>query len=316
MDQEAHMQCSILSVDDDKDLRDLLHELITRMGHTSVTAADGVEALDQLSENSFDIVITDINMPRMDGLELIRRIHKGFKDLDVIAFTGYHNKYKYTDVIEAGASDFISKPFNVNELEAKINRIIRERSLREQLKRLSVRDGLTGLYNRRHFDETLRSEAVRASRQNYDLYLLIIDIDSFKEYNDQHGHQRGDDALTELARIVSLHIRKNVDSGYRYGGDEFAVIIPHANRQQALLVAERLRSRYSDCHLVPTTISVGMARLRGPLDAIEENVQRLLRSADISLYRAKHNGGNQVCITDETANDIALPLATAPPSHH
>jgi two-component system cell cycle response regulator len=307
MDQDMRMQCSILSVDDDRDLRELLHEVITRMGHASLTAADGVEALARLSENPFDIVITDINMPRMDGMELIRRIHREFREVDVIAFTGYHNKYRYTDVIEAGASDFISKPFNVNELEAKISRIIRERTLREQLKRLSVRDGLTGLYNRRHFDESLRSEAVRASRQNYGLYLLIIDIDSFKEYNDQHGHQLGDEALKELARIISLHIRKNVDSGYRYGGDEFAVIIPHANRQQALLVAERLRSRYGDCHLSPTTISIGMATLRGPTDTIEEDVQRLLRNADVSLYRAKHNGGNQVCITEEDADDDASP---------
>jgi len=314
MDQEMRVQCSILSVDDDRDLRELLHEVITRMGHASFTAADGVEALARLSENTFDIVITDINMPRMDGMELIRRIHGEFQEVDVIAFTGYHNKYRYTDVIEAGASDFISKPFNVNELEAKINRIIRERTLREQLKRLSVRDGLTGLYNRRHFDESLRSEAVRASRQNYGLYLLIIDIDSFKEYNDRHGHQWGDEALKELANIISLHIRKNVDSGYRYGGDEFAVIIPHANRQQALLVAERLRSRYGDCHLSPTTISIGMARLRGTTDAFEENVQRLLRSADISLYRAKHNGGNQVCITEENADDDAPPPPTTLPT--
>ena len=305
MDHDTPMQCSILSVDDDRDLRELLHEVISRMGFTSVTAADGVEALAQLNENTFDIVITDINMPRMDGMELIRRIHRDFREVDVIAFTGYHNKYRYTDVIEAGASDFISKPFNVNELEAKINRVIRERTLREQLKRLSVRDGLTGLYNRRHFDDSLRSEAVRASRQNYGLYLLIIDIDSFKEYNDRHGHQWGDEALKELAKIVSLHIRKNVDSGNRYGGDEFAVIIPHANRQQALLVAERLRSRYGDCDLSPTTISIGMARLRGPADAIEENVQRLLRNADISLYRAKHEGGNRVCITEEPTDDDA-----------
>jgi diguanylate cyclase (GGDEF)-like protein len=170
-----------------------------------------------------------------------------------------------------------------------------------------VRDGLTGLYNRRQFDESLRSEAVRASRQNYGLYLLIIDIDNFKEYNDRHGHQWGDEALREIAKIISLHIRKDVDSGYRYGGDEFAVIIPHANRQQALLVAERLRSRYGDCHLSPTTISIGMSRLRGFADTIEEDVQRLLRNADISLYRAKHNGGNQVCITEEDAG------ATAPP---
>lgn len=314
MDQDMRLQCSILSVDDDRDLRELLHEVITRMGHASLTAADGVEALARLSENTFDIVITDINMPRMDGMELIRRIHGEFQEVDVIAFTGYHNKYRYTDVIEAGASDFISKPFNVNELEAKINRIIRERTLREQLKRLSVRDGLTGLYNRRHFDDSLRSEAVRASRQNYGLYLLIIDIDSFKEYNDRHGHQWGDEALKELAKIISLHIRKNVDSGYRYGGDEFAVIIPHANRQQALLVAERLRSRYGDCHLSPTTISIGMARLRGTTDAFEENVQRLLRSADISLYRAKHNGGNQVCITKEDADDDAPPPPTTLPT--
>lgn len=310
MDHDTPMQCSILSVDDDRDLRELLHEVISRMGFTSVTAADGVEALAQLNENTFDIVITDINMPRMDGMELIRRIHRDFREVDVIAFTGYHNKYKYTDVIEAGASDFISKPFNVNELEAKINRIIRERTLREQLKRLSVRDGLTGLYNRRHFDDSLRSEAVRASRQNYGLYLLIIDIDSFKEYNDRHGHQWGDEALKELAKIITLHIRKNVDSGYRYGGDEFAVIIPHANRQQALLVAERLRSRYGDCNLLPTTISIGMARLRGPVDIIEENVQRLLRNADISLYRAKHDGGNRVCITEEPADEAAPPPLT------
>jgi len=310
MDHDMPTQCSILSVDDDRDLRDLLHEVISRMGFTSVTAADGVEALARLSENTFDIVITDINMPRMDGMELIRRIQREFREVDVIAFTGYHNKFRYTDVIEAGASDFISKPFNVNELEAKINRIIRERTLREQLKRLLVRDGLTGLYNRRHFDESLRSEAVRASRQNYGLYLLIIDIDSFKEYNDRHGHQWGDEALKELAKIISLHIRKDVDSGYRYGGDEFAVIVPHANRQQALLVAERLRSRYGDCHLSPTTISIGIARFRGPADAIEKNVQRLLRNADISLYRAKHDGGNRVCITEETADNAAPPPPT------
>ena len=229
--------------------------------------------------------------------------------MDVIAFTGYHNRYSYTDVIEAGASDFISKPFNINELQAKINRVIRERTLREQLKKLSVRDGLTGLYNRRHLDENLWSEAVRASRQNYGLYLLIIDIDSFKEYNDRYGHQWGDEALRELAKIISLHIRKNVDSGYRYGGDEFVVIIPHASRQQALLVAERLRSRYGDCNLSPTTISIGMARLRGPTDTIKENVQRLLRNADISLYRAKHEGGNRVCMIEEPADNAPPTIA-------
>ena len=302
---------SILSVDDDTEMIGLLHEVVSQLGHTSFTAVDGVDALEKLGEHQVDIVITDISMPRMNGIDLTKRIKTDLEDVDVVVVTGYQDEYKYTDVIEIGASDFISKPFNINELEAKINRIIRERELRAELKRLSIRDGLTGLYNRRYFDENLKREAIRAFRQHYGLFLLLVDVDNFKDYNDHFGHQKGDDLLKELARLMMLYSRDNVDSVYRYGGDEFAVIIPHAQHQQAMMVARRLRSKFNTSNLGPASLSMGMARLEGGLKSLEQELENLLRTADQYLYIAKNNGGDQICAAEENS---AKRKQTADPS--
>jgi diguanylate cyclase (GGDEF)-like protein len=284
---------SVLSVEDDQEQRELLHELISQMGYISVTAVDGVDALEKMEENQFDIVITDINMPRMNGIGLIKRIASEHSDTDVIAVTGYQKEYTYTDIISLGASDFICKPINVNEFEAKIKRIFRERHMRTELRRLSTCDALTGLYNRRHLDDNLKNEAVRASRQHYDLYLLLIDVDNFKVYNDKYGHQQGDILLKELAKIITRSIRNNVDSGYRYGGDEFAVTLAHANPQQALMVAQRLRHEYNQRNLVPTSLSVGIAKLKNSNNDLDEDLNKMIREADQALYLAKNNGGDQ-----------------------
>ena len=298
MNQPKQYQLSMLSVDDDGELRELLHELICQMGHASVTATDGVDALEKMDEKQFDIVITDINMPRLNGVGLIKRITSDFSDTDVIAITGYQTEYNYTDIIALGASDFISKPINIDEFEAKIKRIVRERNMRFELRRLSTCDALTGLYNRRHLDDNLQNEAIRASRQHYDLYLLLIDIDNFKVYNDKYGHQQGDRLLQELARIILRGIRENVDSGYRYGGDEFAATILHANPQQALMVAERLRTEYNARNLVPTSLSIGIAKLKNSHGTLEEDLDDLIRKADQALYLAKNNGGDQNVMLD------------------
>ncbi len=285
----------ILIVDDEEEIREILHEFVSHLGHTSITAVDGLDALEKLTDHHFDIVITDLKMPRMDGIELMKRIKADFEDVDVIAVTVYETEYNYTDVIGVGASDFIAKPFNANELEAKINRIIRERSLRAELKRLSTRDGLTGLYNRRYFDQNLRHEAIRAFRQDYNLYLLFIDLDNLKGYNDHYGHQQGDNLLRELAKIILGNIRRDVDSAYRYGGDEFAVVLPHASRQQALMVAKRLLTEYNKRNLAPTSLSIGLAKLEGTRETLEGDLQSLIKEADRALYRAKISHGNQVC---------------------
>ena len=194
---------SVLCVDNDREVRELLYEIISHLGHNGQTAVDGMDAMDKLADEHFDIVITDLSMPRMDGTELIKKIKTEFDDVDVMAITAYEMTYKYTEIIALGASDFISKPFNVDELEAKLNRIIRERRLRLDLKHLTIRDGLTGLYNRRHFDENLIHEGRRAIRQNYDLYLLFIDLDGLKAYNDEYGHQQGDTSKRLASHIMT-----------------------------------------------------------------------------------------------------------------
>jgi two-component system cell cycle response regulator len=302
MNRENRDRQSVLSVDDDGDLRELLHELISDMGLMSVTAVDGMDALQKMAEEQFDIVITDINMPRLNGIGLIKRIAAEYSDTDVIAITGFQTEYNYTDIIALGASDFISKPINMNEFEAKIKRLLRERKMRFELRRLSTCDALTGLYNRRYLDENLIKEAIRASRQHYDLYLLLIDIDNFKIYNDKYGHQQGDRVLRELAQIISRNIRNNVDSGYRYGGDEFAVTILHANPRQALMVAERFCREYNEKNLHPTSLSIGIAKLKNSSNNLEQDLDNMVRKADQALYLAKNNGGNQKVLVDRNSD--------------
>ncbi|MEJ2365459.1 MAG: GGDEF domain-containing protein [Deltaproteobacteria bacterium] len=183
--------------------------------------------------------------------------------------------------------------------------------MRAELKRLSIRDGLTGLYNRRYFDENLKREAIRAFRQHYGLFLLLVDVDNFKDYNDQFGHQKGDDLLKELARLMMFYSRDNVDSVYRYGGDEFAVIIPHAQHRQAMMVARRLRSKFNSSSLGPASLSMGMARLEGGLKTLEQELENLLRAADQYLYMAKNNGGDQICAAEENSAENNPPVDQA-----
>jgi diguanylate cyclase (GGDEF)-like protein len=294
MDQVTQTGTSVLCVDDDPGIRGLLHEIITSLGHSSINAVDGIDALEKLVDGHFDIVITDISMPRMDGIELIKKIKTDFGDVDIIVITAYEITYKYTDIIALGSSDFISKPFDINELEAKLNRVIRERELRAELKKLSTRDGLTGLYNRRYFDENLEHEVSRALRQSYSLHLLFLDLDGLKQYNDKYGHQEGDNLLRGLAEVILGNIRKDVDSAYRYGGDEFAVILPHANRQQALMVARRLLKSFNRRNVSSNSVSIGLAKLEDSYDTLKENLESLIRKADKALYYAKNKGGNQV----------------------
>ena len=307
MEEKTETTITILNVDDDRGMRQFLHDCITVLGHRSVTAVDGTDALGKLEHKHFDIVITDLKMPRMDGIELIKRIVADFPEVDVIAITGHQMTYTYTEIIALGASDFISKPFEIEVLKAKINRIVRERELRAELRRLSTRDGLTGLYNRRYFDENLEQEAKRALRQAYDLYLLFIDLDGLKSYNDQYGHPQGDKLLVQLANLISSNVRKDVDSAYRYGGDEFAIILPHASRKQALMVAERLVSKYNEKNLAPTSLSIGLTKWEGSRETLEEDLENFMQKADQALYAAKAGGGNQVCDEQGQVLSLAVP---------
>ncbi|MDY0041645.1 MAG: diguanylate cyclase, partial [Desulforhabdus sp.] len=291
----------ILVVDDDQQVCDFLAEALAFLGHDVATASDGVEALQVLQQGRFSLIVADMDMPIMDGMELIKSIvQEGNTAPDIIAMTGHTMKYKYTDVVAAGAVDFIIKPFTLNELEAKVNRIIRERFMRSELERLAVRDPLTGLYNRRFFRKVVQREVVRATRYRTSLFMLYLDVDAFKEYNDEFGHGAGDDLLVRLADVLSSSIRHEVDTAFRFGGDEFTVLLTcltggdEATLDHALKVARRIREKYNKLNLQPTSLSIGLAAFFEKTGSLQEDIEDLVHRADRALYYVKHrlNGDN------------------------
>jgi len=295
---------SILIVDDDQLILEVLCAFIETLGYHYHTASNGQEAVDALKESEYNLVITDMMMPNMDGMQLLKHIREHYPRIDVIVVTGYIGEFSYTDVIKAGASDFISKPFNTDELEAKIKRIIREQSLIRELERLSISDPLTGLYNRRYFDMKLNEEVHRGLRQDYPVFLMFIDVDKFKTYNDTFGHQAGDRVLQALSHILSQCTRENVDWTFRIGGDEFAIIIPYTVRKHTTQVAERILQFYHEYDFTKTSLSIGLAKfIRHDQLTWYEDIEDLIFRADKALYKAKAEGGNKVVSDESTSSD-------------
>jgi len=290
---------SILVVDDEPQACELISDALIGQGHQVESAYDGVEAIEKMKRSEFSIVVTDMDMPRMDGMQLIEYIVQNHPDIDIIAITGHIMRYSYTEVVEAGAADFITKPFSLNELEAKLNRLIRERSLREQLAKLAIRDPLTGLQNRRSFEENTRKEAIRTIRYQHTLFLFFMDVDNFKKYNDLYGHQAGDALLIEAASLLTNSTRENIDSVYRFGGDEFVMLLPHLPAAQALGVAERICRKFDLLKFVPTSLSIGVARFTQKSASIDQDIQNMVQRADSALYTAKKGRGKNRVFVDE-----------------
>ncbi len=290
---------TILVVDDEPQVCEILSDSLVSHGHDVDSAADGFEAVEKIKDRQYNLVITDMDMPRMDGMELIKYIISNHPDIDIIAITGHIMKYKYTDVVSAGAADFITKPFTLNELEAKLNRVVRERHLRVELEKLAVRDPLTGLSNRRCFQDIARKEAIRAVRYQHSLFMFFLDIDHFKEYNDLNGHQAGDALLVETAKLLNGSIRDEVDAAFRYGGDEFVLLLPHLPNEQALAVAERIREKYSRLEFAPTTLSIGVSRFLERSGTIEQDIQDMILRSDGALYQAKKDCGRNKVVIDQ-----------------
>ncbi|ACL04526.1 response regulator receiver modulated diguanylate cyclase [Desulfatibacillum aliphaticivorans] len=290
----------ILIVDDDIDVGNTLLKLVLAAGYNGVKAEDGEQALEILKNRQVDLVVTDIELPDIQGLELTNLITKEH-GADVIVMTGFGEQYTYEDAIEQGASDFIIKPIKFSELSLRIKRVLRERAFDQEreklmgkLQELAVTDGLTKLYNSRHFYETLDVEIRRARRYGRPLSLLLFDIDKFKNFNDTYGHIEGDRALARIARAVQDCIRLT-DTAFRYGGEEFTVLMPETDEEEALGVGQRVceeardlvhRVDGKDVHL---TISVGVTQcIPG------EDLADMVKRVDEAMYKAKRAGGNQV----------------------
>ncbi len=304
MGEESHplLDAHILIVDDDAAIRESMDEFIGMAGFRSSTAASAEDALDILDHDYFDVVITDIMLPGMDGLELTDRIKKKH-EIDVIVMTGYSGDYSYEEAISKGASDFVFKPVRFEELLLRLKRVLKERRLTqertqmlEKLKRLSITDGLTKLYNSRYFYNQLKIEIDRTERYQRPLSLLLLDIDKFKDYNDTYGHLEGDQVLIRLGQVIRSCLRK-MDSAYRYGGEEFTVILPETEGDEAATVAERIRTAVEMEHFTPIkdgdpvsiTISIGVTEYNR-----KEEVALFVQRADKAMYQSKQAGRNRV----------------------
>jgi two-component system cell cycle response regulator len=271
----------VLVVDDEDEFGKILEGLLSQLGLKTNHLTSGSDALKELQkEKAYTFLITDIVMPEMDGLELTKRTKSEFPDVCVIVMTGFPDDYKYVSVINSGATDFINKPFRIEELDAKIRRGIIERNTRQELKRLTITDSLTGLYNQRHFYSRLNDEITRAQRQEQALALILLDLDDFKQYNDRNGHISGDELLQTFGKIINAQIRQGVDSGYRYGGDEFAIILINADKEICKNIGKRIAKAFKEeCN---EGVSMGYAIFDKSITP-----EAFVAEADKHLYRLK-----------------------------
>jgi diguanylate cyclase (GGDEF)-like protein len=302
-EQARPFPARILVVDNEATVRQAIRDSLRHDGYEVSEASDGAAALEYLARQAFALVITDIVMPRMDGLTFIKTATQRGYHTAYIVMTGYTSWDAAVEAMKLGAADYLPKPFPLDLLRLVVGRTLQAQRLAERARQADVyeqlahTDGLTELYNYRFFQQRLGVELNRAQRFKRALSLIMLDLDHFKAYNDSYGHQAGDQALRELGRLLR-HSSRSYDLVARYGGDEFVIILPETSKPVAAEVAERIRlgvERIRHAGEPPGpgghfTASLGSATF--PEDATEPSA--LIRQADLALYQAKTRGGNQV----------------------
>ncbi|GFO59414.1 diguanylate cyclase response regulator [Geomonas silvestris] len=306
------MSTTVLVIDDSATIREQVIRTLKEVGlfENYLEARDGLEGFKTLIDSKADLVICDVDMPRMDGFKFLQLVESRPELLGVpiIMLTGMMDFDSKIRGLEQGASDYLTKPFDVGELVARVKVQLKIKSLQDELKkanellkRLTNIDHLTNLFNRRYLAEILDGEFFRARRNKEELSLIIFDIDYFKKVNDTFGHQNGDIVLSAVAQLAQRQLRA-YDSAARYGGEEFVLVIPGTGLSGAVMAAERLRQAVLE-HSFPApmedltvTISLGVATYPSPT---VDSVDSLFRRADEALYRAKQNGRNRVEVMSE-----------------
>jgi two-component system, cell cycle response regulator len=292
----------VLVAEDSLVVRALLRAQLREHGYTVVEAADGEQALQRARESAPDVILLDVEMPRMDGFEVLAELKRdpALLDVPVIFITGRTTADDAVRGLESGAHDYLRKPFEASELAARVHAAIRTKVLQDELREVNVElsrqattDALTGLPNRRFLDEQLTRLVSRSARHDLPLAALLIDADRFKAVNDVHGHAAGDRALVTFGRRLARRLRKEDVLG-RWGGEEFLVLASDIEPDGAVVLAEALRHVVSATPIpveggeVTITASVGVAVWHG------DDADGVLRRADAALYRAKAAGRDRV----------------------
>lgn len=298
------MSAHILIVNDNKEIRNFLEDFLLARGFQCTFTGSSEEALEIIRDDSIQVVVTDINLPGMSGLELATKIKLKHEDIDIIIMTAHGREFSYEEAVRKGACDMVVKPFRAEELQLRIERTLSEQRMRtehkvilEELEHLVITDDLTKLFNSRHFHQRLKDEIDRSRRYRTPLSLLLLDIDFFKDYNDNYGHLEGDNVLYQIGKTIHACLR-SMDSAYRYGGEEFTVLLPQTSNTEAAIVAKRIKELIARMKFYPRenetagiTISIGVTEYRQG-DTPEQLVER----ADLAMYRSKKDGRNRVTI--------------------
>jgi diguanylate cyclase (GGDEF)-like protein len=293
--RENH-QTKIIVADDSVSFRTYLKWLLENYRYTTMLAANGREALDLLEANpDTSLVITDLHMPVMDGMDLIAQVRKDYRreDLAIIGVSDGKQPRVSASMIKAGANDFITKPFQIEEFYCRVTQNTNMVGYVRQIREAATRDFLTGLYNRRHIFEVGQSLYANACRGNINLATALIDADHFKRINDSYGHQVGDQALRAMAQVIQRTLRTGDVVG-RYGGEEIVCLTMVKQLDHAPIAFERVRRAIAAIELqveggrVPITASVGVTVDRC------ESLEQMIRRADEAVYRAKESGRNRV----------------------
>jgi diguanylate cyclase (GGDEF)-like protein len=292
----------ILIVDDAMENIQILHHAL-RDEHDVLFALNGEKAL-QIAHNQLpDLILLDAVMPGMDGYEVCAalRASSAVRDIPVIFVTALTHPEDETRALEAGAVDFISKPFNSAVVRARVRTQLTIKRQADAMRELTLTDVLTGVANRRSFNEAMDNEWRRCARAEQPLAIVMIDIDHFKNYNDAYGHQQGDHCLQQVASAMKRCAGRPPDLLARYGGEEFIILLPAVGAEGAEVVARRILDEVRGLNLPHTassvsdqvTVSIGVAALQ-PSD--DNDPEALIRTADALLYRAKETGRNRYCI--------------------
>jgi len=313
---------NVLIVDDDVSVQDVSMRFFQKIGCNCKIASNASEALKILHEHCFDLVLSDIVMPGIDGVEFMKEAKKNFPHLDFIIMTGYASEYMCEDIIIAGATDYLTKSYSLGELRAKIKRIEREKRVLKDLKETNAQleaamgranqmaleaevakqdlivqsrtDSLTGVFNRRAILSEVEAELSRAQREKKNVSLSMLDVDHFKKINDTYGHTAGDGALREVVRRIGKSIRI-YDSLGRFGGEEFLIVFPGAKASDAYSIAERVCSAIDETDFcidgsrIRVTASQGVVTGDG-----DNNMDELIDRADKALCQAKANGRGRI----------------------
>ena len=308
-------KAKVLLVEDDSIQAEATKEILEKVGYEVLLADDGINAIKIVKSERPDIILLDLILPGLDGYEVCRwlKLDESTKGIPIIMLTVKKDLSDKISGLQIGADDYLPKPYNELELNARIYASLRTKTLQDELKMknkqleellskveyMAITDALTELYNRRRMHDVLGKEFERSKRYSTPFSVVMLDIDHFKKVNDNFGHLTGDMVLKDIAKVLLNSIR-DIDTAARYGGEEFVLILPNTEKNDAKNVAERIRdfiekNKFSVIENSPLTISIGISGLP---DKKIETEDKLMRCADFALYQAKKNGRNRTEIAE------------------